>query len=121
MKFEYRLGGSCFSRSIELEWDEKTYTLTTSAMAMGGKKHDEVRKGSVDTMGPRVQFRDAETKKVAELYLLSVPSEFTWGDEEHETMCMANGANCLPQYNALLVGVTIPGYVERMVRGWYTA
>lgn len=47
-------------------------------------------------MGPRVQFRDAETKKVAELYLLSVPSEFTWGDEEHATVCMANGASCLP-------------------------
>ena len=70
MKFEYRLGGSCFRQSIVLEWDEKTYTLTTSAMAMVGKKHDEVRKGSVDTMGPRVQFRGQYRQDTAALPFL---------------------------------------------------
>lgn len=118
MKFVYELSDTCVRESIILEWDEKTYTLTTSAMRVGGTEHCDERKGRVNTFGARVQFHDYVTRKTMELYILSESSEYTWNDAEHEAMCMGN-EHALT-YNALLVGTIIPGFIEGMVRGMYT-
>lgn len=76
--------------------------------------------GEAITSGSRVQFQSDD--HLLELYSLSEPSDYTMSDNEFETMCMANGPVCNPQYNATLVGVdelVLPGYKgESVVRGW---